>query len=254
MAGAENPIQVLTQKFDEAIYGLKDSNVEGVNQMALRCVDRIRNGELLVMGNNRVFAIPSVTGFSLMEIPFSMRQMYIPAIVIDIPKVLAASDEALKGDLARTVAVADQSPDKGYQRRLRVVYQEPLEAQANFLDETRTPPIDFDPRGADRADLIRELIGDARYYSDTGFDDWQKAIRDYCLSEQDPSILPILDQLQENVGHFVSVRQRYTPMNYQAARQAVGERYITGWDEEKRAEVLVYALMGASVFARMPSN
>lgn len=73
---------------------------------------------------------------------------------------------------------------------------------------------------------IRRLIGDAKFYADVGFEDWQKAIKDYRQSGQDSSVNSLLDQLENAVGHFIVMRQRFGPMNYQIAMQSAGQKYL----------------------------
>ena len=169
-------------------------------------------------------------------------------------KILGGRQESIKGDLARTLAVADQYPFNGFQRKYRAVYEDALQVQTEWLDRTSTPNIPLDPRTTDRETLLRSLVGDARYFSDVGFEDWQKAIEDYRRSGQDISVIPMLDQLKDATGHFIVMRQRFVPMNYQVARQRIGEDYATKWDAEKRTEAMAYSLMGASIYARQPNN
>lgn len=258
MAGPEIPIEKAGQTFYNAIYGIRDSNVQGVKGLAELCIDSIRNRNLLVVAAGPNLRIPTVTGFDLVRVevdptyaqdPF--RQLYyMPAVVIDVPRVLSATQEGIKGDLARTLAVADQALINGFQRRLRAVYQDALHTQGRWLDETNTPEIDFDPRNNDWSALIRRLVGDARFYGDCGFDDWQEAIREYRDSGLDPNAIPLLNQLEEAVGHFLVMRTHFGPMNYLAAIQAEGRETYTTKDEDERAKGVAYALMGASVYAR----
>lgn len=254
MTGKENPIQAATRIFDESIYGIRDSQIEGLKDIAARTVDRIRDRELLVVGNNPTFRIPTVTGFDLTEVAPGPRSQYAPVIVIDIEKIQSLGPEAIKDDLSRTVAVADQYPFNGFQRRYRAVYEDALQAQTQWLTETNTPGIQLDPRNTARETILKSLLGDARYYADVGFADWQKAIESYRRSGQDISVIPILDKLKDATGHFIVMRQRFVPTNYQIARQQIGEDYVIKWGAEKRAEGIAYSLMGASIYARMPGN
>jgi hypothetical protein len=252
MIGKENPIQLATRIFDESIYGIRDSDIPGVNDAARRTVDRIRNREIFVVANNQTFNIPTVTGFDLAAVP-GPQSMYAPVVVMDLGKVLGSRSELIKGDLVRTIAIADQYPVNGFQRRYKEVYTTALEAQTNWLETTRTPTVPLDPRTTDREALLRTLLGDARYFSDVGFQDWQKAIEDYRKSDMDTSVDPLLDQLKDATGHFMVMRQRFVPMNHRIALRKNRGEYLK-WNAEKRTEAVAYMLIGASLYARQPNN
>lgn len=254
MTKIENSLQVATRIFDESIYGIRDSQIEGLNNIAGRTANRIRKGELFVVVNNSDFNIPTITGFDLAEIAPGPRAKYVPVIVVDMGKILDEKPETVKGDLVRTVAIADQYPLNGFQRRYKAVYEDALQAQTKWLISTNTPNIFLDPRTTDRETLFQDLLGDARYFSDFGFEDWQKAIEDYRKSGQDIGAIPILDQLKEATAQFLVMRQRFIPINYYVARQKIGEAYLNEWDADKRAETMAYSLMGASIYARIREN
>lgn len=247
MAGKENPLQAVTRIFDESIYGIRDSEVPGLKEVAGRTADRLRRNELYVVGNNPALNIPTVTGFELAEVAPAPRSQYIPVVVVDFGKILGDKPETIKGDLARTVAVADQYPFNGYQRRYRAVYDDALKAQTQWLESTNTPTIPLDPRTTEKEILLNSLLGNARYNADVGFEDWQKAIEDYRQSGEDESAGPILDQLKNAKNHFIVMRQRFVPINYQVARQKIGDAYINEWDAGRRTETMAFLLMGQSM-------
>lgn len=252
MTGAENPIRAATRIFDESIYAIRDSNITGLNDAAHRTVDRISKMEILVVGNNPDYNIPTVTGFDLTELAPGPSAKYFPSVVIDLDKIIGSSAEVVKGDLARTIAIADQYPFNGFERRYKEVYKQALGFQLSWLENTNNPNIPLDPRDNEQESLLRQLLGDARYYSDVGFSDWQAAIKDYKNSGQDVAVNSKLNQLIGDKAHFLVMRQRFVPMNHMIASQQAGENYTSGWDEEKRSQAIAYTLMGASLYASNP--
>ena len=212
-------------------------------------IDKIRSKELLVVANNNLFNIPAITGFDLTEIE-GWTQSYRAILVIDIDKILNTERDRIMGDLVRTLAVAEQYPFNGFQRRLERVYNQALGIQQEWLIDMESPLLELDPRSQDFETLTKKLIGDKRYYSDVGFEDWQKAIESYRKQVKTPKELRMLNQLKGATVHFMTVRQRFLVTNFDTALSTIGSDYINKWDKERRAEAAAYNLLGISLYTR----
>lgn len=252
--GPENQIDKTYRVFNQSVQRISGAEDVEISQVAIRCQERIKAGELVVVGNLPIFHVPSITGFDLVEIAGGPVQMYAGVVVADIPKLMAASPENVDADLVRTLAIADQYPERGFQRRLRTVYEEALKLQTSWLEKTGPGDVEYDPRRWDKDGLIKDLLGEARFYSDCGFDDWKKAIEDHRKLEKNPGVVKELNMLENSAAHFMTFRQRYSSMNYQMALQAGKQRFIDEMGQDERALTTASLFMGISLYAKQPLN
>lgn len=226
----ENRAELATQKFDKAIYGIRDARVGNISEIADRVVGRIRGGNLHVLANNANFRIPSITGFDCFELSSPVRREFAAGIIIDVDKILSSSGAKVENDLVRTLAIADQFPFNGFERRLRDVYQDALSVQEQW--QAAKPDISFSDstRGENS---LRTLLGDARYYSDTGVDDWKAAIAKY----PQPTAMQrkLLQDLGSSSEHFLAVRHALTGMHHSMAMQQGGAAYLNMSPDERAA-------------------
>ena len=102
-----------------------------------------------------------------------------------------------------------------------------------------------------REETLRTFLGDARYYCDTGFADWQRAIAEYS-PEASPMERVFSDQLLNARDHFVSVRQMLTEISYTTARQQMGESYSEKTPDE-RAAINAMLFLGVSLRSAPPA-
>lgn len=248
MTHKENPLENVSHRFDTEIRRISNSSVEGINVIAQRMIDKKRKGEIALIGNA---TRPTVTDFVLAAVSPEPYVMYAPVISINIDKMMSAHSGLIQADLVRTLAVADQFPSNGYQRRYHEVYSDALQLQRTWLETIDSPnELPFDPRIMDQKMLLKLLLGDAKYYSDVGFADWQKAIDDYGTTVSGHPERKTLATLRPDVNHFLSVRERFIQLNFDNAMQHFGKRYTSELDEENRAEATAYVLMGISLYAK----
>lgn len=164
-------------------------------------IGKIEGQKLLVVSSYSL--MPSATSFELRRVPDS--SILTPHIVVDEKKVINGSIKNA-ADLVRTLSIVEQYPLNGFQRRLKDVYADALGVQADWLNKTGTDVIPLDPRGQKKEDLIRKLLGDERYYSDVGFEDWQRAIDNFWQIGQDIAIFDALNKLRESTMSFIAKR------------------------------------------------
>ena len=239
--------------FHDAIHRMRTSGVEGVSDMAGRTADWINRRETRVIATD---SIPTVTDFNLVEYIPGDNGYYAPAIFVNIEKILVSTSEEIQADLARTVAIADQFPANGFERRYREVYGRALDAQEQWLDRTSSASeIELDPRKTDREVLLKMLLGEERYYGDVGIEDWQKAVDgDMKGSKMDLNRTNLLNRLRVNLDHFIVVRHRFVPMNFQTAIEHLGEkRYKEEWSHDERAKVTAASLLDISIVSSPPT-
>lgn len=251
--GKENPLSLTVQLFDKAIYGIRDSKIAGLNAIGARSIDRLRTSELALVANTSDFDIPVMTSFDLIEFP-GPRTYHKATVVVDPERIIQSKPEEIQGDLIRTLAIADQFPSNGFQRRYREVYSDALDTQKTWLESKDAPRLAFDPRFTGREELLKNLLGDARYYSDVGFEDWQNATE--ILREGNQSILDLslLSQLKNNTENFMTTRQYLLPHLHQEAIQQGESEYLTEWTQERRTEFIAAALVASSLYTGIPNN
>lgn len=242
----------ITRRFDTAIYAIRDSGISPISAIAQESVQRIRRKELLLTVSDS-FTQPTATAFGFFQFPESPRSEMLPLISLN-PMVLNADPANFQHDLVRSLAIAGQYPFSGYERRLRRVYTDALDLQSEWLDNQGVGRLDYDPRTQSREDLLKQLLGKERFYTDTGFADWQAVIDELAADSGYLKERGALELLRDAKAHFLVIRHRFTGINHQAAIQAKGEVAYRAMDDDTRAKWFAAALVGASLFARTPEN
>ncbi len=237
-------------EFSPAIYGrlnaaveaIHESGLEGMSNKTSYAMTCIRDHKMYFAPNSPKFNIPSVSGFDLSSLPNQRSVPNHAGVLIFNPEMVLTADSArLQGDMVRTYAVAYQFPFNGFQRRLRDVYTDALETQGRWLEGKRIDPILYDPRGADREDLVRFFIREERYYSDVGFEDFQKAIE--IQRNTGSKFRSVLLRLNTNMGFFVAARQIQLPKIHQELMGEVGDDYKLKWNFDQRAKRVADSLL-----------
>ncbi len=163
--------------------------------------------------------------------------------------------------MLRTCALVDQFPNRGYEGRYRNSYSKALEIVERYLAHTDSPLVDLDPRHTSMEDILKTLLGEARYYTDTGFEDWQRVIMSLLQgrSQSKPQQVFLtmtggLSHLQEsmlrealnNVDHFLTIREYMTHLAHSFATAVKKDVYLTLAADE-RAEAAVLTFVGATI-------
>lgn len=114
MPPTESEVRQAIQKFDTAIYAIRDANFPEISAMAGRCVELIAPGPqhaIDTVANMGHFYSPAITGFDLAPIPGKPTPQFSSVIVLDMGKLAGSLDQAsIQGDLVRTIAIAVQYP------------------------------------------------------------------------------------------------------------------------------------------------
>lgn len=244
--------QFATERFNRAIYSLRDDRISPVSDIARRTVARIRNQEVLVALDSSLTQ-QTTTALRMIEVPYAPgRGAYAPQITLEVGRMLTFTQVPyrIEADLVRTLAVVNQIPDQGYQRRWNVVYGDALGTQTDWLDQKSIGFVDEDPRFFSKEELLRRLLGVEKFYGDTGFEDWQGVIDELFADQKSRAYHPTLRQLRGATGHFLAMRERFAAMSYQAALAADGANRLMAATEDERAKVNAFALVGSSIFTR----
>ena len=215
----QNPelFEHLLGKFYRSMYTLRDSSLAGIGDRANSVIDRVSNGDIrIVVKSDRLNSLLP-TNFILHELKNTPTPTFIGAIALNIDNFLSSSSEELLADLVGPLFIAHSFPLNGYEKRLRNVYSQALEAQSVWLDYKKTPPLPLDPRTSDWEELTKRLLGKVNYYTDTGFEDWQEASLSLLDLNNNMMKRMKLVYLSNNPSHFVAARQRYSPMLYSQA-------------------------------------
>src|SRR5215469_11302615 len=118
--------ETVERKFNNAIYGLFESQVPDIDGLARRVEQRIRTGEIMGVASSKRFFSPATTGFDFLHVPQASQVLFNPVIVVDPEKMLSDNPDKIQADMIRTLALADQFPHNGYQRRYRESYADAL--------------------------------------------------------------------------------------------------------------------------------
>lgn len=249
MINPEQKMALVTQKFDSAISTVRDSGIPAISEIAHHAVDKISKGDIAVMAKHPLYDIPSITGFSLFELPVARGTVYKPLVVIDPDKILSSDSKVIQADLVRTLGIAHQFPVNGYERRLSDVYDDALELQKKWL-ERHDVFLEFDPRTMQQEELKRKLMGNDHYYMDTGFADWQQVIAKQ-LTMPGP-FMQKLRELEQDKNFFLILRQKLSPIHYQVLlKQMSPEEYL---QRENRVETNATLLVGNALLPNPGNN
>lgn len=158
---------------------------------------------------------PWVMDFQVKDVPTTGLPEGV--IVLDPYRMSSASDEAIDSELVRTVSVAVQYPGRGFNRPLRLVYNEAVDMQKVWLEANHVRGALLDPRIYDRKVLLKNILGPHVYYADFGYTHWKDALakmesdKDH---EGDPEAAErnrVIAELMNDHNAFVLWRARMTP-------------------------------------------
>jgi hypothetical protein len=239
MASLENQLKEAVKSTSLAIQQTPFEHSDKVSQAAVS----VSGLQLPVHGIDIPGAVIPMTDLNLQnETDPEGRRILLPCLTINIPAFLETSPEVRQADLVRTLAVLDQFPLNGFQRRQREVYGDALMVQKAWLQGREVPTMDdYDPRDVPESDLVQNIIGDEFFFSDTGFVDYTQtadlipikggvAARKITLARKDPRA-------------FLIVRSLYTPGIHDKLAQTHGSLYPTGFSSDKRAEAVGMSLL-----------
>jgi hypothetical protein len=242
---AADRLSQVISTFDSAIYGLRDSDVPQIVDISGRSVARIAPGpnqELMTGLNSDLFNIPGITGFAMIQVPEVSPPQYGALIVIDAGRILTYPKEEVQADLVRTLGIADQVPVNGFERRLHTVAGDALDLQKLWLAAHPTKLHLLDPDRTGREALIRKILGEKRYFADTGFADWQQAVDGFLGDRQFRAYHGKFRLLRDNRHHFAATREQAIEFAYDQAMMYAGDTYLTlSADIRARASAMAMA-------------
>ena len=239
------------ERFDHAIYSIRDRGLEPFASIAERGVQRIQALEAFTTLNYAPPRIRSATAFGLQEIPKS-GQLHLVTIVSELSDLMNMDSTTFQGDLMRTLAVFDQFPFNGYEGRVRGVYERALDTQQDWLIQTSTPEIPNDPRTTERKRLMRQLMGPAKYNLDIGFEDWLVGIETLVGSDNTPDEdKEILQKYRETKMHFIVQRHWQQALVY---KKLVSLGVFDSHSEEDLRKYFAIGLLGTIVEAEKASK
>ncbi len=248
---AETGKQLIT-RFDQAIYGLLNDQDSWVADHARSMIPKIGNQEVPVTLDIDMPRSSHIVRFTPVAVPGGTKGEIFPSFAINPANLLSNNKQYIQAELISAFHLADLYPFQGYERRMLASYGEALALQKKWLTKNEVSVKNLDPRIQSVEDITKAMIGEAYYYSDTGFTDWQKAIDEYVHHE--PNLFPILEKLRESKAHFLSVRQNLTPMLYDSAILAGGKQRIQSMDQEEIANLTAFTLLGISLTSFPPTG
>jgi hypothetical protein len=241
------------ERVQEAIYGIQDFGTSEVSSMAKDINGRISKKELVLVPSSNITQprlIP--TDFDMHEISSQSTREFTGALILDIGKILSLPSKALQADLVRTVAVASQYPYNGYQERYRTVYSKALSIQKDWMTQWGTMKVEVDPRESTDEELLLKILGEERFYTDTGFTDWIKASTDYynvAAKHLTHDERVKLVNSAYSMDQFLSVRHAFTSMAHNTALSVIGNDYLDTYSQEQRSSATAMLFLGLSTHA-----
>ncbi len=217
----------------ELIGNITTLDIKGFSEIAEFVGDKVDKGKIKIVESN--LAMPSATDFVLSE-DIRYKSECTPTIIVDERKILLGNTRNMS-DLIRTLAIAAQYPDNGYEKRLAYVYWKGLKVQEDWLNKVAVDMVPLDPRREDCEALIKEILGDERYYLDVGFGDWEN-VADILRSGQSNGIGFELDKLVRSPMVFIKRRNELEGMPSQR---------IMGLSADERAKETAYKMVTSSL-------
>lgn len=238
MARSEQLCTPASYSIEQAFSDILKSRVNGFDQLALRTRERLESDECGFCFSERSCVL---TDFDSMASSFKSQARFIPAIVINPQKTLNSPREEVSADLVRTLAVLDQYPQNGHERRLADVYKDALEKEKEWLLLTHSPSIKLDPREQNPEELVSQILGERSLF-DVGFEDWQKAI-DNLFLEVNPQEAEIIKAFRDHKNHFIAVRQ----INFSEQDPFLKTLEFRELNPNQRAQIIAGSLIRATL-------
>lgn len=242
----ENPVPPVALEIivRNSLKRIRDTDIKG----AVACVDNI--SEKLSSGEIKLQEVgghlPWLTNFTL-ELGGDMTKT-MPKGLILVDTSRTVEGRVFNSDLVRTVLVASQYPQSGYERRLCDVYRTALIRQDEWLRETGVEFAFLDPRlkwPGDESKLdfqLKQLLGPDSFFLDFGFNDWKRAVADISLDLQDERLgdwksqVERLNAIMESKEAFFRVRSRFNKNLFETSELgATLTIKIRGMDANTRA-------------------
>jgi len=247
MSFSELPSNEEYGTFVSAVQRIQQSPIEIASELAHNFAIRVNEGELGIAKYLDSPDNPFITSVDLIPIIPGDQTQYLPFLIFDEERLLSINSHELDADLVRTMAIADQLPLRGYQERYKKVYKKALNIQLEWLKRSNISEIPNDPRAFGKDELLKLLLGEVRYRSDVGFNDWVGAIEKLKKGNIDNETFTMLENLKNQPGHFVAVRKRFLQTIDEQAMLSLGRNYEIFWDEDRRANTAAHALVGLSL-------
>lgn len=237
MARAEQE-QAIVKKFDTAIYGIRDAKVPVISALAEETISSITNQELPTILGLPGMHTPSSVDFNLMQTQGFLK----PVFTLNPDKLLSTSTAEVQADIVRAIVVAESFPTDGYEEPLVDTYLYALRMERKWRRSQGDTSL-VEQTEEQKNARVRELLGDARYFSDTGFADWEWAIE--YLKEQKLHPAGILDELRPDVDFFLSLRAKYTEKVYNDGVKTMGKEQYETLENRREITALIYADLAA---------
>lgn len=128
MATPETLLGPAEAVFFQHMDTLGRSGDQQLHDMCQRGIDKIRSGieyKLTLIPNHLLgIDIDTATSLELVEVSTIDQPLHGVVLVVDIDRMMFQPSLEFQGDLLRTLSLADQFPDHGYERKLTEVYDD----------------------------------------------------------------------------------------------------------------------------------
>ncbi len=206
-----NFIEHSIREFHAALNNICESSPP-FSGIAQRITQGILNHEITLMVNSAPYRLKTPTVFSIRTIPSALREEPFAVIIIDPSVIDTINLPTLMADTVRTLAIADQFPENGYERKLATVYEQALDVQENWLDNPNTSQILMNPDFKQyRARRIQYLIGEEDLIFDIGWDEWQRTVEKLLQDKSFTRDRYLLEILRNSKSEFVAQRHIQQP-------------------------------------------
>lgn len=223
------PIPRIQSTIGNYIYEIQDRGIPGISTI----LAGTRQKDIGLIIDQKYFQDTDLPLTFVLRPDRGNNRMFRPAIAIDPSKFDNYPVYMAKADLVRTLCIASQYPDQGFERSFKEIYRDAITLEKIWLTQTDAAQVHMDPRFNDTEELVRAFLNDAQYYTDPSFEQWQNAVAHVSkFNLKGPEQLNII-KYQQDKNAFIYLREMLIDEIHVGSMQ-YEEDYLDS-PEEKRA-------------------
>lgn len=164
-----------------------------------------------------------------------------PVVYINPDEHYFRDNETRRADLIKTLAIAYQYPDNGFERQYAQIYREAAALQLKWVSLQANSKFRMPEKPFDEKHVLSRHIGGIRALTDVGFEDWNRIsnnfIQETGFSYEDQSLL-------SSKTYFIGLREEYSRIIFEVLKSRFGSKKISEWNRDYRAAIVARLLFG----------